>query len=532
MKKIRLALLLFIICFLYFLPSHNKYWHPYDEGFMLEAASMINKGMFPYRDFFILLYPPAQIYVLALLFKIFGAYFAVARFYTILVETLICLLVFYIGKKVTSSKYALLGMILCLIVISSYGRPIAVPTWPAIALSLLSVLFLLNFFEKERMGYLVFSGFFAGLVFIFRHDAGLWTTIPGAAGIWMHAIRKGKYGKSSAAEIAQETVRLLSIYAAFACFFIAALGVWLYKNQALNDALRSLFMFPSEYIAKAAVPFPKFCFNPSMIFHRGSLFIKNNQFYVPILTCAASAILLIIDIVSKKILDKKIISLTVILLLGILYLQQVMIRTDLPHLASAFAPSAILFAAMFTSEAPIKNMLLRTARISIVSVMSLFMALLLYIAAESYLKETFVKAHIKREIEPVHFDRGTLYVPDDGRDAIISLVAFVKDHTKQNEKIYVGNMDHSVREFNQYHVLYFLTGRMSAVKYYELCAGLQSRFNIQEEMIESLKRDKTRFVILRSYGTDESSLGPLDKFIRENYKLSTIIDTAHIYVKK
>ena len=93
-------------------------------------------------------------------------------------------------------------------------------------------------------------------------------------------------------------------------------------------------------------------------------------------------------------------------------------------------------------------------------------------------------------------------------------------------------MDHSVREFNQYHVLYFLTGRMSAVKYYELCAGLQSRFNIQEEMIESLKRDKTRFVILRSYGTDESSLGPLDKFIRENYKLSTIIDTAHIYVKK
>lgn len=511
------------------MPGYNKFWHPYDEGFMLEGAHMINLGMMPYRDFFLLLYPPAQLYALALFFKIFGAYFLVARIYTIVTQTLICFLVFYIGRKVASAWHAFLGTILCLAVIPSYGRPIAVPTWPAIALSLSSILFMLKFIEKGKTSSLFWSSFFAGLTFVFRHDTGFWTTLPGLIAILLIPIHKVSQDKISVRAALTESGRSILAYLSFPVIFITFLVFFLYDNHALKDALVSLFIFPSEYIARADIPFPEFCFNPIMIFHRGSLFIKNNQYYVPILICAAGALMIIIKVISNRRLDKNSISLITVLSLAIFYLQQIIIRTDIPHLASALPPSAILFAAIL-GIATDGNLLYKKIRLGVLVLVSSFIGLLIYIATESYIKETYVKAFIKKTIEPVTFDRGTLYLPDDGRDTVVSLVDYVKNHTTKEDMIYVGNTDHSVNEFNQYHVLYFLSNRLPGVKYYELSAGLQNRPEIQKEMIESLKRNKVKMIILRSYGKDSTAPGPLDRFIRENYKLRKVIDTCYIYV--
>ena len=80
-------------------------------------------------------------------------------------------------------------------------------------------------------------------------------------------------------------------------------------------------------------------------------------------------------------------------------------------------------------------------------------------------------------------------------------------------------------------MIYFLTGRLPAVKYHVMVPGLQSRDDIQEEMILSLKRHNVRVIILRDFG-ETDIYGPLDKYIRREYRVDKIIDGQHIYVKK
>ena len=89
----------FLVSFLVMFPTFNQFWAPEDEGIILGASYMVEKGMIPYRDFYILMYPPGQIYTIAGLFKIFGMKLAVPRIYTIFVQSIICACVFIYRKK-------------------------------------------------------------------------------------------------------------------------------------------------------------------------------------------------------------------------------------------------------------------------------------------------------------------------------------------------------------------------------------------------------------------------------------------------
>lgn len=497
------------------LPSYNKFWHPYDEWVMLESGRMINEGMIPYKDFFLLLYPPAQSYVIAGLLKVFANGIIAVRIYTILMQSVIAASVFYIIRKMAPFKYALIGFAACLCILPSYGRPVPIPTWPAIAFSLLSTLCLLIFIEREKLKFLALASFFAGLTLVFKHDIGVYTLLPGMAGLAMCSKYKPRW----------------AVYGSFPCLFIGAAVIWLYRAGALSDAYRSLFVLPADYVANSALPFPPFCFDLTMIFHRGCLFIKRNQLYLPVITCAISACLLFKEIISNRI-NKRTISLTVLLLLGIFYLPQLAVRTDLPHFALAFPPSAILLGVIFTYKAKYGNIFYKTLHRIGLALVTLLLALSVYKAAESYFKETYGRAHIKKTITPVAFKQGTLYVPNDMKETLLALIDYVEKNTSPDEKIYVGPLNHSVHQFSPYQALYFVTERLPAVKYYEGSPGLYDREGVQEEMIGSLSRDKTRVLILRDHKTDTFQPGPLDRFIKSSYRLDKIIDTYRIYVRR
>ena len=497
-------------------PSYNKFWAPYDEGFILEASYMVNKGMVPYRDFFILMYPPGQIYAIAALLKLFGMNLLAPRIYTLLMQAVICTSVFYIAKKITSFKFAMIGFILCLSALASAGRPVPRPMWPGIALSLISVSFMINFINGDKIRNLLASGFFVGLALIFRHDIGVLTLLAGSIGLLM--LKRG--------------LKSWVLYGFFPALFIVSLSIWLYRVNALSEAFQSLLMFPKEFCKGGAIPFPGFCFNFNMILHRGCYFIKKNQFYIPIVVSAVSAGLIWLELIVKKELNKKMITLIMLFCLGIFYLQQVIVRTDAPHLAAAFPISSILFTAMFSYEARYRNRIFKAIKVLAISFVSLLMALYFYKNVESHFKDVYGKAFIKKTIKPTAFKQGTLYVPDDGRDAFLALIKYVEENTAEGEKIYMGNLNHSVPQYGWYELIYFLTERLPAVRYYEIHPGLQDREDIQREMIESLKENKTKTLLLRDYESNEAPLGPLDKFIRKEYKLDTLIDTYHIYVKQ
>ena len=253
---------------------------------------------------------------------------------------------------------------------------------------------------------------------------------------------------------------------------------------------------------------------------------------MPIIIYAITAFLIFAELISKKKLNRRIIMLIVLLLLGVSYLQQVMVRADEGHLAVASPPFIILFGILLSYNPGNKRAFLKGFKIFAVLLTSFLMVLFVFKNTENVFKHIYKRAYIRKTIEPVAFKQGTAYIPDDVRDEFISLVEYIENNTEKTEKIYIGNLNHSVPQFGWYELIYFLTERLPAVKYYEIHPGLQDKENIQEEMILSLRKNNTKILFLRDFKSDRAPLGPLDRYIREEYKLGKIIDSYHIYVKK
>ena len=271
--------LVFILAFLVMLPSWNKYWAPYDEGNYLVSARMVASGMVPYRDFFLIMYPPAYPYALAALHAVFGVDLLPGRIYTIILLSAICACVFYITRKITSFKYSLIAFITCLSTMAAWGEPpIPRPIWPGVAFSLLAVAFIMNFIENGKTRYLIFSSFFVGLTTIFRHDIGFLTFAVVAIGLLTYSVHTLKNEKRAFTSVMARAFKFWIIYAIFPFLFLTGLAIWLSKVNALEEAQRALFTLPLTFHKWADVPFPQFSFDFSMIFHRGCLFIRRNKF--------------------------------------------------------------------------------------------------------------------------------------------------------------------------------------------------------------------------------------------------------------
>ena len=518
---------LFTAAFLLMLLSYNKYWAPYDEGNYLTAPSLILKGMTPYRDFFYVMYTPGHAYFMAALLKTFGMNLLVGRIYNILLLSGICATAFYITKKIVKTRYAFIAFAVLLVTMCAFGEPpIPRAIWPGVFLSMLSIAFMINFVYRENLSYLIISSFLVGLAAMFRHDIGFLTFVASSIGILLYSIHTAN--RKSFASTIKRITGFLSLYAMLPLIFLIALGVWLYKVGAFSDAVNAMFILPSKFHKWAGIPFPGFCFDFSMIFHRGCLFIKKNQFYIPIIISGISVILFGGEILSKKKLDKRIISLSILIFLSIGYLQQLIFRVDDNHLAASFPPVAILFGVMFSYK--LKTRVLNILKIIFISFSILLVTLFIFKGTEKYIKDVFVKPFIKKSIKPVKFERGSIYIPDDVRDNFVKLVEYVNNNTEQGDTIYIGNLNHNIPQMGWFDLIYFLTDRTPAVKYFILLPGLQSRSDIQEEMILSLEKNNAKLILLRDYGNTEN-LGPLDNYIRKNYKLDTIKKPYHIYVK-
>lgn len=103
----RALLRAFILILLFSLIVRTFLLHPTfsDESFYFNVAKNIEEGKIPYKDFF-LAHPPLQVYILALIFKLFGASFVVGKTLTLLVSSFCVLLLFLISEELFNEKTA------------------------------------------------------------------------------------------------------------------------------------------------------------------------------------------------------------------------------------------------------------------------------------------------------------------------------------------------------------------------------------------------------------------------------------------
>ncbi len=146
-----------------------------DEGIFLYGAKRVLDGQIIYRDFFSYFFP-GNYYLLALIYKLFGYSFLVAREALVIIDSFINVLVFYLSYKTLRAWYAVLPPLFFLI--------LGFPNWMQFShfwngdlFLLLSLISLLWYLEKNKQNYLYTAAVLLGFTTLFQQAAGVYGVI-------------------------------------------------------------------------------------------------------------------------------------------------------------------------------------------------------------------------------------------------------------------------------------------------------------------------------------------------------------------
>ncbi len=146
-----------------------------DEGIFLYGAKRVLDGQVIYRDFFSHFFP-GNYYLLALIYKLFGYSFSVAREAVVIIDCLINVLVFYLSYKALKAWYAILPPLFFLVL----GFPNWMQFshyWTSELFLLVSLIFFLWYLETDKYYYLYLSGFLIGITTLFLQMPGVYAGI-------------------------------------------------------------------------------------------------------------------------------------------------------------------------------------------------------------------------------------------------------------------------------------------------------------------------------------------------------------------
>jgi hypothetical protein len=507
----------------------------YDEAIVLTGAMRVVAGEIPHSDFYAN-YGPAQFYVLAAMFKVFGQYALVERAYDVLVRATIVTVCYRLTATFTRKEIALvvaLMIALWLYSITFYGYPI----FPVLLLSLVSTALILpvlaGYFSVWRV---VATGATVGLVALFRYDVGFGVFIAlGALLATSAVIRSDNIGNSRHKIISDLRLYLLGTSIVFlpvaVCYMVVA---------PIDRFIHDIISYPLHYYSRMrSLPFP------GVTEIVGS--IDNLAVYLPILICFAAVYSILIaraDIQKRSQASsesdagercKDWLLITLAVLTGVLYLKG-LVRVSIGHIVASLISSLVLLALIFVRALDQGH--LARAVAGALSVMCLITSIYeSYEAMQERARKgsslfTQVAAKLISRSPDSNFScampRGLpriqcLLLDSDRAEA----ARFVISNTRPDERIFVGLTRHD-KTFANDNLIYFAAGRMPATRWHHFDPGLQTRADVQSEMIAELESFNVRYVILESTWDDtaepndsakSSGVHLLDQYIGMNFQL-------------
>jgi len=299
-------LLLIIFAFFYYLIFFNRGIIDMDEGYMLHLADRITQGQMPFRDF-VSIYTPGYLYIIAIVFKLFGSSIVISRLVSLFFCLGIILVTFLLLLELKiKAKFIHLASFLCLI---SFGYPlinIVTVSWPAVLFVLFLILLLIKNTGKTKKYLLVLIGLDLALILFFKQNFGLYFALVTLALIFW--LDKGIQEKIKSVLIISVSFLLPSL---FWVYFL------LIKNpQGFSDFLSYSRTFASTFVF--TYPPLSFLLQPFGIF-------KLIPYYLPLIF-----VIVIVYFISKGKIDKKYYSFYLFPLLGFIAL--IYPGSDLLHL--------------------------------------------------------------------------------------------------------------------------------------------------------------------------------------------------------
>ncbi|MBI4698274.1 MAG: hypothetical protein HY758_05035 [Nitrospirae bacterium] len=505
-KNIIILIILAIITAIYYCPIINWPLGPLDEAFILVGADKILNGQIPHKDFSSE-YPPGQISTLAVLFKFFGVTVMIERVYDLIIRSFLSLSVFLMIRFLASNGTALAGWVMSLIWLQHSSLP-AYPVYPSVLFIFISIYFLLLHMKEQKDYYVFLSALLIVLSILFRHDLGGYAAVS----ITIVLISRRIAGVQSWTP--------LIIFIAGVVLAGLPVIIYFFMNSALGYLYNDLILLPLSMAKYQVFPYP-------------SLSKWNLPFYVfpfVVLTGAVSSIFMII----RKKDDTTAYAILIISLIGTLFLNQARWRSDIPHLIPV-ALTGILLAPILLF-ALTKRLSLNTWPFRVV-----FALFIIFFGITLYSPITLIKRrlsipndYIVKNVNPDYERVKHLGIREDIRDT----VEFIKKNTSKNDYIYVGVINHDKFNFNE-PIIYFLSERDSASRYYILNTGFQTTAEVQEEMVNEFKRRPPRLALLLTRFRDEPNASRidtkadiLDNYISSNYELRETYGIYEIWMKR
>jgi hypothetical protein len=231
-----------LVAAIYLLPFMRVVFIGSDEGTLLEGAVRIVHGQVFARDFFEVM-GPGTFYLLAAMFKLFGATFLVARSW-LFVTSLGTLLAMYFLSRRVCARYQILPPILLVSVYFSTMWPMVNHHVDSIFFALLSVVCIVQWQDLRKGSLLLAAGALAGVTTCILQPKGLLLLVAFLVWLWWQEHRSSGW---------------MSSIALLAGGYVGVVGctlLYFWSRGALWNLIYMNFVWPSQnYGTVNAIPY-------------------------------------------------------------------------------------------------------------------------------------------------------------------------------------------------------------------------------------------------------------------------------------
>ncbi len=515
-KKESILILILFAAAAFYLFSKIKFGiNIYDEGITLYGAVGVLEGHIPYRDFYYL-YPPGNIYVLALIFKGFGPSILISRMFNSIILLLILVGSYLITKKLISDKISILLSFFLITILLGMDESFNVLSIP-ILLILLSTIFIFYYFDRKILHNLVILGILTGLTAYFRLDFAfyLFFSISLILCIFHYNYYMDLgYNKVLSLFKAEE---YLLLYGSVCLLTIIPLIIFLLYYVPIDQLISQFITYPTKiYPVYSYMPWSYQYFN-----------------LIPIFIYLATSLLLASKLIKGSFCSKKDLKVSFLLFLGLTLIYYAKVRPDVGHFFPTLIISLILLSyicsEIFTIIGNFTQIIIKSSN------KNLFRFFIIVLMIGSLLfYSTLLFTNKGNNLTSIDLERGNgIYVSQ--QDDFLAAAKYIQQNVPPYEKIFVGNNNTDDSDVNNV-MFYYLSGRDSGVFYYDLEPGVVTTLPVQLEMIQELEQNNVQYIVLWNGDENPNIMGNgvmnLDYYIKSHYNLTKTFGNYSIYIIK
>jgi hypothetical protein len=445
------------------------------EGLLVYGAQRVLQGHLPLVDF--ISYTPGSYFLLALLFKMFGPNLLVSRYLEIFFLLLNGLMIFFIGKRLMSPRFALLPSFLYIVIPGPWQK-----VFFTFGL-LLPLVSLLGFLEKRGKLRTITVGWAVGISIIFKLESGLYSFITVVAVLFIASLSQGAYFPFKRKPLVGFVKELILFCFAVVSFLIPFVIYYSLKSPIT----RTLIELKSMYEVSGILGTMEVYGGPSLRQALGTFSLGRLEhlfFYLIVLLYIYALGRVVRHFLATK--SESFPLILPVLIMGILALSYVYVGFEKGHLLNSATPAYILFGFVFHSVAKGKTKGKPILCVALILISGLF-----FLECMKW-KNTFLSGSISRLYEIrkdgarlLPSERAKVYVTKKQFDGLYGLIQYFED-----KKGYLMPLGFEPG-------INFLTSLENPTRFLILAPGYLRNPMLQMRVIDEIERYRVGYLLVK-----------------------------------